>query len=330
MDVDAYVATRRQDWQRLAALSGQRRLTGEQVDELVWLYQASATDLSVVRTHNGDPALVGYLSRLVARGRSAVIGVHPNAWREVAHFLTAGFPAMLYRSWRWWVSAAAVGLLVGLAVGVWVAHNPSVQAHIGTPEHIQQLVEHDFADYYTEHPSSSFALQVWVNNAWVAAQCLVFGVFVLPVLYVVVTNMLNVGVAGGLMAAHGKLDIFFGLITPHGLLELTAVFVAAGAGLRLGWSWISPGTRSRTRALAQEGRATIAMALGLVLVLLVSGLIEGFVTGSSLSTAVRIGIGVAVEILFLAYVFALGRRAVAAGETGDLHEGVGDTLAEAG
>lgn len=330
MDVDAYVASRRPRWQRLAQLSGQRRLDAQQADELVGLYQSSATDLSVVRTQHGDPALVGYLSRLVARGRAAVTASHTNAAREVAQFLAAGFPAMLYRTWRWWVVTALLSLALATGLGVWVAHDPTVQAQLVAPEQIQQLVEHDFANYYTEYPSQSFALKVWVNNAWVAAQCLVMGVFVLPIFYVLWSNMANVAASAGFMAAHDKLPIFFGLILPHGLLELTAVFVAAGAGLRLGWTWIAPGQRSRRLALAQEGRATIAMAMGLTVVLLISGLIEGFVTGSALPTAARISIGVVAEVIFLAYVFIVGRRAAARGQRGDLLEGAGDTLTEAG
>jgi hypothetical protein len=58
--------------------------------------------------------------------------------------------------------------------------------------------------------------------------------------------------------------------------------------------------------------------LGLVLVLLVSGVIEAFVTPSGLPTWARIAIGVAAEVLFLAYVFVVGRRAVRSGHTGDL------------
>jgi uncharacterized membrane protein SpoIIM required for sporulation len=120
------------------------------------------------------------------------------------------------------------------------------------------------------------------------------------------------------MASAGRLDLFFGLITPHGLLELTAVFVAAGAGLRLGWAVIDPGPLPRAQAVAARGRATVGMALGLTVVLLVSGVIEAFVTPSGLPTWARVGIGVLAELAFLGYVAGLGRRAVRAGETGDV------------
>jgi uncharacterized membrane protein SpoIIM required for sporulation len=160
---------------------------------------------------------------------------------------------------------------------------------------------------------------VWTNNVWVAAQVLVGGL-TLGVLTVfsLLNNVVNVGVIGGYMAAAGKAGLFFGLISPHGILELTAVFVASGAGLRLGWTLIDPGPRRRAEALAEEGRSTVVIALGLVVVLAVSGAIEAFVTPSGLPTWARVGIGVLAELLFLTYVWTLGRRAAQAGETGDL------------
>jgi uncharacterized membrane protein SpoIIM required for sporulation len=119
------------------------------------------------------------------------------------------------------------------------------------------------------------------------------------------------------MFAHGKGGIFFGLILPHGMLELSAVFLAGAMGLKLGWTVIDPGPRRRGQALAEEGRAAMSIALGLVGVLFVSGLIEGFVTGWVHTTWLRIGIGVLAEVAFLTYVIVLGRRAVREGETGD-------------
>ena len=142
----------------------------------------------------------------------------------------------------------------------------------------------------------------------------------LPIPYVLFQNAANLGLIAGLMFDADKADIFLGLLVPHGLLELTTVFLAAAAGMRLGWSVIAPGNRPRGQVLAEQGRAVVAVAVGLIAVLLVSGLIEALVTPSSLPTFVRIGIGLAAEIAFLAYIFHFGRKAARAGETGDIDD----------
>jgi uncharacterized membrane protein SpoIIM required for sporulation len=127
-------------------------------------------------------------------------------------------------------------------------------------------------------------------------------------------------VPAGLFAAAGQNAKFYGLILPHGLLELSAVVIAGSAGLRLGWSLVDPGDRPRAVALTEEGRRSVVVVLGLAATFVVAGLIEGFVTGSSLPTLVRVGVGVIVEVLFVLYVVVLGRDAAARGITGLLGE----------
>ncbi len=318
MDLDAFVTVHEPEWDRLDRLTRARRLTGAEADELVTLYQRAATHLSVVRSAAPDPVLSARLSRTVATARARLTGANEPLWRELARVATVSFPAAVYRA-RWWAAAAAAfTLVVSLAVGAWVARDPRVQARIGSPAEIDQLVNSDFEGYYSQHAAGSFAAQVWTNNAWVSALCIAFGITGGLVVYVLYQNALNLGTVGGLMAANDRLDLFFGLITPHGLLELTAVFVAAGAGLRLFWAWVDPGPLPRGRSLAREGRSMVVVAMGLVVVLLVSGVIEAFVTPSPLPTWARIAVGAAAWLAFLAYVGVLGRRAAAAGETGDV------------
>ncbi|MCV7385961.1 stage II sporulation protein M [Mycolicibacter longobardus] len=320
MDVDAFVLTHRPLWDRLDSLvKRRRRLTGAEVDELVDLYQRVSTHLSMVRSSSSDAALIGRLSSLVARSRAAVTGAHAPLASEFVRFATVSFPVVAYRAWRWWLGTAVVFLAVSAIIACWVAGNPDVQAVIGTPAEIDKLVNHEFEAYYSDHPAGSFALQVWLNNAWVAARAIAFAVLLgLPIPALLLANAANLGVGLGLMFHAGRGGFMLGLLLPHGLLELTAVFLAGAVGMRLGWAVIAPGDRPRGQVLAEQGRAVVAVAVGLVVVFAVAGLIEAMVTPSPLPTWLRIGIGVLAEAAFLAYVVHFGRQAVAADETGDI------------
>jgi uncharacterized membrane protein SpoIIM required for sporulation len=331
VDLDAYVHAHLGEWQRLEYLASRRRLSGLESDELVDGYQQVATHLSVVRTSAPDAALVGYLSSLLHKARLRSIGTRVATWRVVGGFFTERFPAALFRLRYWWLGTMLANVVVTATMIWWLLDHPRVEQSLLTPAQVDQLINHDFEGYYHQAAASSFALKVWVNNAWVAALCLALGVLGVPILFLLFSNVANLAIIGSVMTRHGQAGHFWGLILPHGLLELTAVFVAAGVGFRLFWSWIEPGSVSRANSLAHEGRTAVTVALGLVMLLFVSGVIEAFVTPSGLPTWARIAIGIVAELVFLTYVFTLGRAAYHRGQTGDLDSALlEDKIATAG
>ncbi|WP_062302768.1 stage II sporulation protein M [Demequina subtropica] len=317
MDIDSFGAVREARWARLKQLSGARRLTGAEADELTRLYQATAGDLAAVRSAAPEPSVVSRLSVLLASARVWLTGAHTMSTGDAVRYLTVTLPAALYRV-RWW-SVGVTLAVVGLAFlsGWWTLTHPEALDLVGTPEARAALAEEQFASYYTEYDSTSFSALVWTNNAWLAAQCIAFGITGVFPLYLLYNTVLQLGVAGAVMAEAGALEVFFQLIAPHGLLELSAVFVAAGTGLRLCWTMLVPGPRPRVRALAEEGRAAIAVTLGLVIALFASGLIEGYVTGSAMPWWLKVTIGVIAFVAFWLYIFVAGRAATLAGSRGD-------------
>ncbi|GAA4680924.1 stage II sporulation protein M [Phytohabitans rumicis] len=309
VDLDAYVAEHDGEWRRLEQLSRGHRLSADEADELVALYQRAATHLSVVRSRSPDPALVARLSRLVLSARAAITGGSRFSRREVGRFFTESFPVAVYRAWPWWTGVGALSTVLTGFLMWWVAGHPESAAAFIGEDAAAELVESGFAGYYTEHLPSAFAFHLWTHNAWLAAQCLASGVLIVPTLWLLWNNALNVGVVGGVMLSYDRGDLFFGLITPHGLLELTGIYVAAGVGLRIGWAWIAPGPhRTRGRAVAEAGRSGMLVALGLVCVFAVAGVIEAFVTPSPLPTVFRVAIGALAWLAFLGYIAILGRR----------------------
>jgi len=325
MDIDRYLAKNQATWARLEDLTGRARrpkdLRPEELAELVDLYQVAGSQLSAARTRYDDPILTAHLTRLVASAHSVIYGTRPRTWRSLARFFTHTFPAAVWRS-RWFVVAAIVLTFApALAVGTWIA-NSDRALEASAPDAVREAyVAEDFEAYYKSEPAAQFATEVFINNIQVAIYAFAAGILVCGVsAFILAFNGANVGVAAGLFAAAGQSAKFWGLILPHGLIELSAVVVAGAAGLRLGWTVIDPGDRTRADALADEGRRSVVLVFGVMIALAVAGAIEGFVTGSSLPTIVRIMIGILAATAFWLWVVVQGRIAVADGATGLLSD----------
>ncbi|MGO1509117.1 MAG: stage II sporulation protein M [Actinomycetaceae bacterium] len=332
MDAEALGAVRGDRWERLDELSRRRSLTGAEADELVRLYQSTSADLSRVRTRAADAYVTGRLSDLLARARGRISGTHEISWRAIRDLFVVTMPLALWRVRRWTHAVTVLFLVLAFATGYHYATTPGALAEMGTPSELQSYADEQFAAYYSNYPSHDFAAQVWTNNAWIAAQAVGLGITGVFPVYVLGVNAIGLGQSGAVMAEYGDLGVFFSLLAPHGLLELTAIFVAGAAGLRLFWTMLVPGDRRRMTALAVEGRTTITVAGALVVTLLVSGLVEGFVTGSTaLAWWVKILIGAAVWIAFWVWTMWCGARAHADGLSADLaDDAAGYRVAEAG
>ena len=332
MDIDAYVDAHRGTWGRLEQLTKRPgSLRGEQLDELVDLYQRTATHLSVIRTESPDPQLITSLTALVARSRAAVTGRRTVGWSAIPEFFLRTFPAVVWRIRYWWLGVAASTTVISLATAAWLATHADIRARLLSASD-RSMIENEFLSYYTDHPHGSFAAQVWTHNALIAALSLAFGFLLgIPTISFIVSTGFQVGVPAGYLIAEGKTGEFLTHILPHGMLELSAVFLAMGGGLKLGWTVVDPGPRTRVRAIAEEGRAMFALALGCGVMLLCSGIIEGFVTPATvIAPWVKLVIGGLAVSFFTVYLVAFGRRAVREGFTGDISEDLrGDLLPEA-
>jgi uncharacterized membrane protein SpoIIM required for sporulation len=229
-------------------------------------------------------------------------------------------PAALYRV-RWLSLAVAVGtILVAVVYALWAISDPRVLATMGDASNLESYAKEDFVDYYSNNSGEAFTAFVWTNNAWLATQCIAFGITGVYAPYLLFTNAQQLGLTAAIMAEYDRLDVFFLYIAPHGQLELYAIFVAGATGMRIFWSWVAPGARTRQQALAEDGRAFFTVVVGLILALLLSGLIEGWITRQDWPWVIKIGIGSLALGFFLWYQWSVGRRAFRLGQTGDLDE----------
>jgi uncharacterized membrane protein SpoIIM required for sporulation len=324
VDIDRFITTNQASWVRLEELTasaGRARLGPAEVDELVQLYQRASTHLSHARTQRADPALVARLTGLVARAGGVLYGSRSRSLAALARFFTTSFPAAVWHARRFVVASALLLFVPALLMGAWLARSDAA-LEASAPEALREAyVEDDFEAYYSSAPASQFATEVTVNNIQVGLLAFSTGILLcVPTGFLLVMNGANIGQAAGLFAAVGQQPKFFGLILPHGLLELSAIVVAGAAGLAVGWAIIDPGDSTRSAALAEQGRRSAVIALGLALAFVVAGTIEGFVTPSGLPTSVRVLIGTFACAAFWTYVIVLGRRAAAEGYTGAFGE----------
>lgn len=307
-------------WSRLSALAKRNSLGPAEADEFLALYRSASKDLSRIQTVAPDSEVSVRLSNIVHRSRMQLTGVPQGFRGTMVQFFTVSLPAALY-STRWMFLGVFV-FFVGISVltTVWALNTPEALDSFGSEEMRRQLAEEDFVDYYFEHPNGFFAVGVWANNAWIAVQWIALGITGIYVVYGLIMNAVNVGLSGAIMFEFGHGDDFFRYILPHGIPEITGILIAAAAGLKIFTAWVIPGPLPRRAALAREARSLITVALGLVIYLFLSGLVEGFVTPSSMPDVIRIGIGFLLTTSIFVYAIALGRPVVRAGGSGDLED----------
>jgi uncharacterized membrane protein SpoIIM required for sporulation len=319
MDLDAYAAAHTAEWNRLEQL-GTGRLDGETADELIERYQAGAAQLSAIRTSVGESIEGDRLGLALARARIRFTGTPGNALRGLTLFFALQLPAALYRV-RWvTLGVAAATAIIAVVYGVWLSSDPRLLATLGSHAQLRDYAEHRFVSYYSDNSTAGFFGQVWTHNAFLAAQAVVLGPTFFGVAVVVFGNAQGLGESAAVMNEFHRLPDFFLYISPHGQLELYSIFTACAAGFMIGWSWIAPGPRTRLRSFAAAGRSFVTIVGGVILSLLVSGLIEGFVTRQPWPWPVKIGIGTIALAAFVVYQWVVGRRAFRAGQTGDAED----------
>ncbi len=310
MDLDALTVARRAEWERLTALARARSLSGREADEFVARYRSASADLSEIKTVAGRSPQGDVVSTVLASARVRMTTTRSNPLRSLPRFFAVLLPAALYRV-RWTTLVVAVTFIaVGALVAGWVSSDPALVASLGSEAQLQYYAEHQFTDYYSENPAAEFAGMVWTNNAWIAVQCVLFGITGLWPVMVLAQNAVQLGIAAGIMVAFDAGDVFVLFILPHGQLELTAIFVAGAAGLHLFWALVAPGRRPRAETVVRSALSLLTVAIGLILALFVSGIIEGFVTRQPWPWPIKIGIGTLALAGFLFYMIVVGRRAV--------------------
>lgn len=323
MTIDQFILEHEPTWNRLGTTTYKMRDAKSEVDFIQFSadLEAVQTHLNIARTQFNDDELINRLSTLCAHAGWAVHRGEPLSTQAIKRWFIETFPAAFW-SLRYWILLAAL-IFIGSAVlsGLWAHTNPEVLDAFMPAHDRDAYVRRDFVDYYSKDEGALFFAEVTTNNIGVAI--LTFGagmVFVFPTVFVLTANAFGLGGAWAVFAEVDQTATFWLYIAPHGFMELFAIVVAAGMGMALGWTWIDPGPRSRGEAFAEVGSRTVTVTIGVTLMLVISGLIEGFMTGSGLPLWFKAVFGFVVWLTFTSITLYLGWLAARRGLTGSLKQ----------
>jgi uncharacterized membrane protein SpoIIM required for sporulation len=312
--IDRFVENRRARWARLAMLvetarGRAARLEADEVLELGPLYRAATSDLAIARRDYPRDAVAERLNDLVASAHVLVYSESPTSGRRLRRFLVAELPATVRANLPW--TAAAFGLFLAPAILTYAVG-------VVVPELAASSMSDEVRDYLvrrspgTEIPAGARAVAgplIILNNVQVAIVAFAGGMTAgILTAYVLVANGTALGTTFAVLQQHGGASSLLTFVLSHGFLELSAIFVAGGAGLRLAWAILRPGERTRRDALRLASAQAMRVVLLVVVILGAAGLIEAFVSPTTLPAVVKAGVGIATGAALWAYIAFGGSR----------------------
>jgi uncharacterized membrane protein SpoIIM required for sporulation len=275
-------------------------------------YRRAAADLAYAQTHFPGSTTQAYLNRVVGQAHGELYGATPNRIAAARRFLARDYPRMLRREWK--PIAVAGGLMVGAAVIGWIAvHSDATFARLLLPEQFRDISPSGLAQTQSANADSAglyplMGALIGVNNVQVAIMAFAGGMtFGALTVYAMLMNGAMIGVLGAMFAQAGAGLPFLALIAPHGSLELPAIVIAGGAGLKIGAALLFPGDLPRSAALKAAAPVAARLLLGSVPLFVLAAAIEGFFTPTGVAPVLKIAVGAVLFALLVAYVLIPGR-----------------------
>jgi uncharacterized membrane protein SpoIIM required for sporulation len=318
MQPDQFYQSRQGDWKALTQLLDRSQqdlsqLSPQEIQTLGRLYRAATSDLALAQRDFPQSRVTLYLNQLVARAHAVVYRSEPLALNRILRFATHGFPQS-YREALPFILVSALALIIpALLSGLGTHWQPDTARWLMPAEFQHNIGLIERRELWTDIPveerpyASSFIMR---NNIQVIF--LAFGSGILGgilTLWLLIYNGLLLGSVTGLTAHY---DIGFELWTfviGHGVIELSVIFIAGGAGLRLGWAVIYPGLLRRRDALTLAAQKSVRLVIGCVPLLVLAGLIEGLISpNESIPWPFKWGLGLGSGVLLYSYFLLAGRK----------------------
>lgn len=312
---------REDDWKRLELLIAKvengstQSLTDEEMIALPGLYRATLSSLSVARSTSLDQGVITYLETLSARAYFALYGTRTSISERLGQFFRKDWPMAVKSLWKeTWVSVA-VSLLAGLIGFFLVSHNmewyytfmPESLAGGRSPSADTEYLRKGLYDNDGADGLSAFATMLFQHNSRVAILAFALGfAFCIPTAVLMAYNGLVIGAFYALYVDRGLGFELTGWLMIHGTTELFAIILAGAAGFKIGWAIAFPGHRARLDSASDAGKTAATVLAGVIVMLFIAGLIEGFLR--QLITADWLRYAIAISMLTLWCLYFYGPR----------------------
>jgi uncharacterized membrane protein SpoIIM required for sporulation len=317
---ERFIHERKRAWQRLEHLLGRldrsslRRLHREEVRELGRIYRRTASDLAIARAESRDPRLVNYLNSLVIRAHGRIYRADAEGGRRLREFITQTFPRTFRRTWRYTAIAFATFAIFGVIAYLGTWRDPEFSEFAGVNPVFRYAISQKIHWWERLSQASEIGSSfIMVNNIWVMFQAFALGaLFGLGTLYAMAFNGALIGAVLALTYRAGFGFDLVSFMIGHGVIELTCIFLAGGAGLLIGSAILLPGDLSRGDALKTRGLDAARLIAGCVPLLVIAGIIEGFISPAPINPAIKFGVGITTGLALYSYLILAGREKVLA------------------
>jgi uncharacterized membrane protein SpoIIM required for sporulation len=308
MNVKQFVKIHREEWKQLEQLittisKHRNNITGDRITQYHRLYQKAAQHLSYSQTYFPNDEVTQYLNGLVAKSHNLLYKDQVSSFKQIRHFFSEKFIGLLLEQWKFVMFAMILFMIGALGSFLSVMNDPLhiysiLPAEIAKGVDPEQLGKgHDAVD------SSLMSASIMTNNIKVAIFAFAGGItFGLVTVYLMVYNGIIIGALAALFWHHSKSYDFWAFIVPHGMIELTAIFIAGGAGLLMGYKLFVPGQYSRSFQLKQQAMRSVQLLLGTIPLFVIAGIIEGFITPADISLEAKYSVAFLTVIGLLLYI----------------------------
>jgi uncharacterized membrane protein SpoIIM required for sporulation len=319
MSPDEFIASHQKQWRELESLlkrvrDGQvSRLADEELRALGQLYRLTASDLALAQRDFPRHQVTRYLNELVGRTHHQVYQGAPLEARRLLQAAFLGFPVLVRATWRYHALAALLFFGTGLLTFLLTWNSPELVYLLLPPEMHNLVPIVESGKLWTEIDGAQRSLaaaSILTNNIQVSFLAFAGGTLLgLLTLYVLIYNGLILGTIFGFVHAHGLGGELGDFVIAHGVVELSVITLAGGAGLMMGYALVAPGLYRRRDAFVLAAQRAVRIIGGCAVLLIFAGMIEGFISPSSLPTLVKILVGLATGALMWAYIAFVGRSA---------------------